>query len=229
MCLDRSWLIWGLWLQIWIQNLKKKIWKKIKNSCIFPWVKSILLGTLRMEDLVSSDDCCINCKQGGLRLIDPEEALNDPMSKWVIRATVNTTSSLQIFLQYRLLQIRLVGKGKWPMGSNWFLTYKFTARKASQAWNRGVSSALWSYVHNLPTGMRSWQPIFGGPPNIYMALLRLQESKPLHSWILGCNALETFGTWQLKPSSIGMMPRYHLVCSPKCCLYQKHTKPRAPT
>ena len=73
---------------------------------------------------------------GGLSLIDPHDALDCLMSKWIIKAYEPGHSNLLTFLRYRLFFFQPVKTRKWAPDLNWFMAPSHKSALGSKIWNK---------------------------------------------------------------------------------------------
>jgi hypothetical protein len=98
-------------------------------------------GTLnRTRTKVAWLQCCQPKAEGGLDLINPNDALTALMAKWVLKACEPGTSNLHALLRFRLSHFQPYSGGRWPSSLEYFIQQSFQAKKGSAVWNRiGVS------------------------------------------------------------------------------------------
>jgi hypothetical protein len=105
-------------------------------------IKSNLMNFLwsgsshRTRVRVSWTDCCAAKGKDGLDLIDPQEAMEALMEKWILKALQLGASNLQKFLRYRLQKLKPATRGTWPPSIQWALTHQFSAPRGYRIWNR---------------------------------------------------------------------------------------------
>ena len=63
--------------------------------------------------IVNSRDCCASKETGGLGLIDPHDAFNALLARWVMRAFVSDNSNLQYLFHYKLSRAKPCEYSKW--------------------------------------------------------------------------------------------------------------------
>jgi hypothetical protein len=85
---------------------------------------------------VSWTNCCSAKGKGGLGLIDPQEAMEALMAKWILKAPQPEASNLQTFLRYRLQKLKPATRGTWSPSIQWTLTHQFSAPRGYRIWNR---------------------------------------------------------------------------------------------
>jgi hypothetical protein len=128
-------LLSTLWFFIVLWGGTTKAIRQIKSSLMnFLWSGS----SHRTRVRVSWTDCCAAKGKGGLGLIDPQEAMEALMAKWILKALQPGASHLQTFLRYRLQKLRPDIRGTWPQSIQWALTYKFSAPRGYRIWNRMI-------------------------------------------------------------------------------------------
>jgi hypothetical protein len=97
---------------------------------------------------------------GASNLIDPEDALQALLAKWIAKALQPGNSNLQQLLRHKLLQIRAHSSGQWAPTLLWCLTPNFHASNGSKVWNRTI---------------RAWKKlsgkVVGVPPSNYEEVL----------------------------------------------------------
>jgi hypothetical protein len=70
---------------------------------------------------VSWKTCCLRREDGGLNMIDPQEALTTLMSKWIVTALEPGMSNFKTLLRHRLNQLQPFSWGKWHCNSCIFI------------------------------------------------------------------------------------------------------------
>jgi hypothetical protein len=104
-------LLSTLWYFITLWGGSLKATRIIKSNLMnFLWSGS----THRTRVRVNWSDCCAPKTQGGLGLIGPNEAMDALMAKWILKALQPGTSNLQIFLRYRIQNLKPDKRGTWP-------------------------------------------------------------------------------------------------------------------
>jgi hypothetical protein len=84
----------------------KRITRKTRN---FYWAGTIQQARAR----VAWQTCCLKRCNGGLNLIDSQEAITTLMAKWVVVACEPGTSNFKAMPQFRLSSFQPHSRGKW--------------------------------------------------------------------------------------------------------------------
>lgn len=112
------------------------------SRSVLKQIKSLLRNYLwagrkhRARARVAWDTCTKKQRAGSLSLIDPHEALDGLMSKWLIKACEPGISNLQTFLRYRLFLYKSTKTENWAPDGNWFLSHSHRSAPGSKVWNR---------------------------------------------------------------------------------------------
>lgn len=69
-------------------------------------------------------------------MIDPFDALDCLLGKWIIKACEPGDSNLLTFLRYRLSLFKPVKDGRWAPNASWFLSPSHKSAPGSKIWNR---------------------------------------------------------------------------------------------
>lgn len=80
--------------------------------------------------------CCQTRENGGLNLINPEDAATTLMTKWIIKALEPDESNLHQLLRFRLDNYQPYPRGKWRHSLEFFTLDKHQAHCGSIVWNR---------------------------------------------------------------------------------------------
>lgn len=80
--------------------------------------------------------CTRKQRAGGLSLIDPHDALDCLMSKWLIKACEPGDSNLLTFLRYRLSLYKPSKEGRWSTDKRWFMSPSHKSAPGSKIWNK---------------------------------------------------------------------------------------------
>lgn len=101
-------------------------------------VKSIIMnylaaGTMQKARIrVSWLQCCQSRENGGLDLINPEDAMHSLMLKWLIKALEPGKSNLHLLMQYRLGMCQPYSRGRWcPSLLEFFTMQKNQSKRGS--------------------------------------------------------------------------------------------------
>jgi hypothetical protein len=79
---------------------------------------------------------CQKFKEGGLSVLDPEQALTALLVKWIIQAYKPGNVNVQLFMRYKLLKAQPFPGSKWAPDSCWALQPGYTLKTGSKVWNR---------------------------------------------------------------------------------------------
>jgi hypothetical protein len=90
----------------------------------------------RTRARVAWSTLCLRREEGGLNLLDPQDALMALMCKWVVKASEPGTSNLQAMLRFRLSGFQPYVGGKWASDLNWFTIPQHKALGGSKVWQR---------------------------------------------------------------------------------------------
>jgi hypothetical protein len=88
-------------------------------------------GTQRARVKVRWIQCCQEKSEGGINLINPEDAAVALMIKWVIKALEPGTTNLHEFLRYRLSLYQPYPGGKWHPSLEFFTMKGHSSRQGS--------------------------------------------------------------------------------------------------
>jgi hypothetical protein len=91
---------------------------------------------------------CHRYRDGGLRIIDPEQAMMALMSKWIILALQRGNSNVQLMLRYRLLRTQPTTGANWTSNPRWAMLHIHRTRPWSKVWLR-IGKAWKSLVKEL--------------------------------------------------------------------------------
>ena len=92
--------------------------------------------------------CCQRKEEGGINLINPEDAVAVLMVKWVIKALEPGQSNLHLLLRHKLSEFQPYSGGRWQPSLEFCFIPKHQARTGSIVWNRVIPS--WkSVLHGL--------------------------------------------------------------------------------
>jgi hypothetical protein len=143
-------------LAIWEGGGSDKGVAKVKNKVVnFIWV-----GADRpTRSRVAWDTCCLKKKERGLGMIDPGDAVNALMSKWIITACEPGQSNFKIMLRYRLTLLQPYSGGYWNPSMLWFTQKGHTASRGSNIWARTTKAwkLMVSELHTLsPRSYEEW-------------------------------------------------------------------------
>jgi hypothetical protein len=117
-------------------------------------VKSLLINylasgqTQRARAKVGWIQCCQDKSQGGINLVNPEDAVTALMLKWIIKAMEPGRSNLHLMLRYRLSQYQSYARGRWEQSLKYFTCNGHQSRQGPLGWNR-VTSAWKKMVPEL--------------------------------------------------------------------------------
>ena len=127
-----------LWFFITVWGGSNKILKKIRGAIRnYLWSGKDQLTRTR----VSWKKCCLRKKDGGLGLVDPEEAKTSLLCKWVIKAMESGESNLQLMLRYRLARFKPQKGRSWGVSLDWFTNKDHLGFSGSKVW--GHISRAW--------------------------------------------------------------------------------------
>ncbi len=87
--------------------------------------------------------CCTNKDIGGLGLIDPKEAMDTLLFKWVIRALKLGNSNFKLLLCFKLTMCKSSKHMKWGPNVNWALVRNHNPSPKTKVW--GISKA-WKWM-----------------------------------------------------------------------------------
>jgi hypothetical protein len=91
---------------------------------------------------------CRRYRDGGLGIIDLEQAMMALMSKWIILALQPGNSNVQLILQYRLLRTQPTTSANWTLDPRWAMLHTHCTRPGSKVWIR-IGKAWKSFVKEL--------------------------------------------------------------------------------
>jgi hypothetical protein len=77
---------------------------------------------------------CQKYCDGGLGIVDPEQALTALLSKWVIRALQPGNSNVQLILRYRLIRSQPYQGAKWAPDPRWAMLPSHRTKLGSRTW-----------------------------------------------------------------------------------------------
>lgn len=84
--------------------------------------------------------CCQPRNNGGLELMNPEDAMIALMAKWVVKAMEPGNSNLHLLLRYRLSMYQPFSGGRWCPSLEYFTLPKNQCHKGSAVWNRTTTA-----------------------------------------------------------------------------------------
>jgi hypothetical protein len=105
---------------------------------------------------------CQKYRDGGLGILDPEQAMAALLSKWVLLVFQPGNTNVQLFLRYRLLHTQPYADTKWVADPGWPLLPNHKSKPGSKLWNR-VSKAWKLMVKDV---------VFEVPDHFYSVLYR---------------------------------------------------------
>lgn len=79
---------------------------------------------------------CRRKGDGGLGILDPDQALTALLCKWILHALRPSCSNIQLFLRYRLLRTFPNKTNKWSPDPTWILQPQPRIRPGSKLWTR---------------------------------------------------------------------------------------------
>jgi hypothetical protein len=79
---------------------------------------------------------CSQKKDGGLNIVNPAEAVEALMSKWIISACEPGSSNFKLLLRHRLSGYQPYAQGQWARSLEWFSQHNHKASSGSRIWNR---------------------------------------------------------------------------------------------
>jgi hypothetical protein len=91
---------------------------------------------------------CHRYRDGGLGIIDLEQAMMALMSKWIILALQPGNSNVQLMLRYRLLRTQPTTGANWTPDPRWAMLHTHCTRPGSKVWIR-IGKAWKSLVKEL--------------------------------------------------------------------------------
>jgi exonuclease III len=117
-------------------------------------IKSLMInylasgGAQRARAKVSWIQCCQERHEGGINLINPEDAVAALMVKWVLKALEPGATNLHELLRFRLSLYQPYPGGRWQPSLEYFTIKGHRSRQGSLAWNR-AAQAWKSFLPNL--------------------------------------------------------------------------------
>lgn len=112
-----------------------------------------------MPELDGLSQCCLEKKEGGINLINPDDAVAALMTKWVIKAMEPNQSNLHLLLRFKLSQYQPYSGGRWMESLDYFPIQKHQARNGSIVWNR-VAAAWKTLLPSIKTVTpRNWEEL----------------------------------------------------------------------
>jgi hypothetical protein len=104
-------------------------------------------GTMQRSRIrISWIQCCQSKAEGGLNIINPEDAMVGLMTKWILKAMEPGTTNLHLLLRFRLMHYQPFQNGNWQPSLEYFTKQGHQARRGSIVWNR-ISTA-WKIMIN---------------------------------------------------------------------------------
>jgi hypothetical protein len=105
-------------------------------------------STSRSRSKVAWYQCCLPHGHGGINLIDPVDAVNALLIKWVIKACKPGQSNLHATLRFRLASCQPYQGRNWAASLEFFTSPGHSSKKGSLTWNR-VTTAWKTFVKSL--------------------------------------------------------------------------------
>lgn len=90
----------------------------------------------RSRAKVSLIQCCQAYEDGGINLINLQDALVSLMVKWIVKAIEPSKSNLHHLLRHRLSHFQPHANGRWSPSLDYFTLPQLQTHRGSKVWNR---------------------------------------------------------------------------------------------